>query len=80
MSRHKGAFIYEGSGKKQPRDAPPEQKLCIDESIRIQRCMARNNHKQERCKEEVEAWKRCTQKVKEAVARAAEQAQKPQTP
>ena len=40
MSRHKGAFVYEGSGKKQSVNAPPEQKLCTDEAIRIQRCMA----------------------------------------
>ena len=47
-SRHKGAFVYTGAGKKQPADAPPEQRLCSDEAIRIQRCMARNNHKQQR--------------------------------
>ena len=68
MSRHKGAFVYEGSGKKQPANAPPEQKACIDESIAIQRCMARNNHKQDRCKETIEAWKRCCTQAKEAAA------------
>ena len=69
-SRHKGAFVYTGAGKKQPADAPPEQRLCSDEAIRIQRCMARNNHKQQRCVEEVEAWKRCCNRVKEAAASA----------
>jgi hypothetical protein len=71
MSRHKGAFVYTGAGKKQPADAPPEQRLCTEETIRIQRCMARNNHRQDRCKEEVEAWKRCRERVKQAVAAAA---------
>ena len=71
MSRHKGAFVYTGAGKKQPADAPPEQRLCTDEAISIQRCMARNNHKQERCKEEVEAWKHCCTRVKAAAAAAA---------
>ena len=45
-----------------------QQKRCTDEAILIQRCMARNNHRQDRCKEEVEAWKRCTSRVKELVS------------
>ena len=68
MSRHKGAFVYEGAGKKQPSDAPVEQRLCADFAIRIQRCMARNNHRQDRCKEEVQAWKVCCERVKQAAA------------
>ena len=64
-ARQKGAFVYQGAGKKQPKDAPPEQWLCIDESIAIQRCMARNNHRQDRCTEAVDVWKRCNARVKE---------------
>ena len=72
MSRHKGAFVYTGAGKKHDKDAPPEQRLCANDAILIQRCMARHNHRQDRCKEEVEAWKRCCKRVKEAAARATE--------
>ena len=54
-----GSFVYSGAGKKQPADAPPEQKMCTDEACAIQRCLARNNHKQQRCEESIEAWKRC---------------------
>ena len=70
MSRHKGAFVYEGAGKKQPSDAPVEQRLCADFAIRIQRCMARNNHRQDRCKEAVDAWKQCCRAAKEMEAKA----------
>ena len=63
MSRHKGAFVYEGAGKRQPQDAPPEQLLCKEHAIQIQRCMARNNHRQERCAEAVKAWKECCARV-----------------
>ena len=60
--------MYTGAGKKQPADAPPEQRLCKQDAINIQWCMARNNHRQDRCKEEVEVWKRCCARVKEAHA------------
>ena len=70
-TRHTGAFVYQGSGRKQPADAPPEQVLCKDFSIALQRCMARNNHKQERCTEAIKAWKQCTAKAKEQAAELA---------
>jgi len=70
-SRHSGAFVYQGSGRRQAADAPPEQKLCKELAIELQRCMARNNHKQERCAEAVKAWKACTARVKEQVASSA---------
>lgn len=68
--RERGAFVYQGAGRRsrQDPDAPPEQTRCAEEAIRVQRCMARNNHKQQRCTEDVEAWKRCTKRVKEAAA------------
>ena len=68
--RQKGAFVYTGAGKKQPADAPPEQRLCIESSVAIQRCMARNNHRQDRCKEAVDAWKQCCRAAKEMEAKA----------
>ena len=32
-----GAFVYQGSGKRQDPNAPPEQRLCFNESVAIQR-------------------------------------------
>ena len=43
MSRHTGAFVYTGSGKKHSEDAPIEQKLCKREACAIQWCLARRN-------------------------------------
>ena len=64
--RQQGAFVYSGSGKKQPENAPPEQKLCTQEACAIQRCLARNNHQQKRCEEAIEAWKRCCRSARES--------------
>ena len=66
MSRHKGSFVYTGSGKKQSDEAPPEQRLCTQEACAIQRCLARNNHQQSRCEEAIEGWKRCCRKARES--------------
>ena len=66
MSRHKGAFVYEGAGRRQPADAPAEQKACKELAIEIQRCMARNNHRQARYTESVRAWAECCARVKAA--------------
>ena len=74
-TRQKGAFVYSGSGRKQPEGAPPEQIKCKDDAIRVQRCLARNNHQQKRCTEEVDAWKGCCVRVKEAVAAQSAQQQ-----
>ena len=63
-SRHKGAFVYQGAGKKQPADAPIEQKLCKDQSIAIQRCLARSNHKEAYCREEIKVWRACVERAK----------------
>ena len=63
-SRHQGAFIYTGAGKKQRADAPLEDKVCKDYSIAIQRCLARNSHQQQRCDEAVKAWKGCCERVR----------------
>ena len=73
MSRHKGAFVYTGSGRKQPDSAPLEQKQCVEDAVSIQRCLARNNHKQNRCEEQIQAWKKCCDRAKEAAAGRDEQ-------
>ena len=60
-----GAFVYQGSGKRQDPNAPPEQRICVNESVAIQRCMSRNGSNQNRCQWEVEKWKACCKRVKE---------------
>ena len=67
MSRAHGAFVYQGSGKKQPEDAPPEQKLCKKQACAIQWCLAKRNHKEIYCKAEIDSWKECVDKVKSKV-------------
>lgn len=68
--RSSGAFVYQGSGKKQDPDAPPEQRLCVNQVVATQKCMARHGSRQDRCKAEVDAWKKCVRRVKEAHAAA----------
>lgn len=72
MSRHQGAFVYSGAGKKQPKDAPLEQRLCKEQAIAIQRCLARSNHKQIYCTEQIKAWKSCCDQAKALQAVEAE--------
>ncbi len=62
--RQGGAFVYQGAGQRQPDDAPPEQVKCKQHAIAMQRCLARNNHKQSFCDEAVKAWKECCDRVK----------------
>ena len=71
MSSGKGAFVYPGAGKKQPDDAPPEQHKCKREACAIQRCLARNDHRQERCEEQVKAWKACCERGRAAAKEVA---------
>ena len=63
-SRNTGAFVYQGSGKKQCDDAPIEQKKCKKEACNIQYCLARNNHIQKRCEDVIAVWKACCEKAK----------------
>eukprot|EP00658_Telonema_sp_P-2_P010333 TRINITY_DN13897_c0_g1_i1.p1 TRINITY_DN13897_c0_g1~~TRINITY_DN13897_c0_g1_i1.p1 ORF type:complete len:142 (-),score=46.49 TRINITY_DN13897_c0_g1_i1:401-826(-) len=59
-----GAFVYQGSGKKQPVGAPIEQKLCIDEARAVQWCLARNGYNQKYCKTFIEAMGQCHRNAK----------------
>ena len=63
--RQGGAFVYQGAGRRQPKDAPPEQVACKQFAIDMQYCLARNNHKQTRCEESVKAWKECCARVRD---------------
>jgi hypothetical protein len=64
MSRHTGAFVYTGSGKKHSDDAPIEQKMCKKEACAIQWCLAKRNHKEEYCKDFIAAWRACCDRAK----------------
>ena len=68
-SRNTGAFVYQGSGKKQSEDAPIEQRKCKKEACNIQYCLARNNHIQKRCEDVIAVWKACCDKAKKAAAK-----------
>jgi len=69
-TRHAGAFVYRGAGKKQVEDAPPEQKLCSKEACAIQWCLAKHDHKEKWCLATIDAWKQCCERVKAAAAKA----------
>lgn len=73
MTRQHGAFVYTGSGKKQATDADPAQIECKQLACGIQWCLSRNNHKQEKCKDHVAAWKECCDKVHARVAQKAQE-------
>jgi len=57
--RQAGAFVYTGAGRRQDEHAPIEQRLCREQSISIQRCLAAKNHKEVYCREEIKAWREC---------------------
>jgi hypothetical protein len=59
--REKGAFVYKGAGARSKMDgsAPPEQRLCDQEHVAMQRCLAARNHQEKWCKEQIKAWKQC---------------------
>jgi hypothetical protein len=69
MSRHTGAFVYTGSGKKHSDDAPIEQKLCKKEACAIQWCLAKRNHKEEYCKDFIAAWRACCDRAKASIVK-----------
>eukprot|EP00798_Chlamydomonas_sp_ICE-L_P027485 gene27485-4793_t len=60
------AFVYQGAGKKQDPNSPPEQRLCARLAILIQRCLARNGSNQAYCKGSVAEWQECVERVKKA--------------
>lgn len=66
MSRHTGAFVYTGAGKKQAENADICVKACKNISCEIQYCLARNDHKQARCEHFVNSWNECCIQAKEA--------------
>ena len=66
--------MYEGSGRKQAKEAPLEQTACKKNACAIQRCLARHNHRESHCREEINAWKECARKARETEARAGKRA------
>ena len=72
--REKGAFIYKGAGRrtKMSEDAPPEQRLCDNYHIAMQRCLAARNNQEKWCQEEIKAWKKCFEEQRALDGRASE--------
>ena len=60
--RQKGAFVYQGAGKKHSKDATLSERKCEKHTIAVQWCLAKNDHKQDRCQDLVDVWKACKQK------------------
>ena len=48
--REKGAFVYKGAGRRSrmAEDAVPEQRLCDNFHVQMQRCLAARNHQEKR--------------------------------
>ena len=72
-TRQQGAFVYTGSGRRQPDDAPIEQRLCKDQACAIQRCLASKNHKEVYCKEEIRVWREGCERARAFEAQKHEQ-------
>jgi hypothetical protein len=66
-ARAHGAFVYTGSGARQPEAAPAEQKECVKYAVAMQWCLAKRNHKEKWCTQPIEEWKACVRRVKERV-------------
>jgi hypothetical protein len=60
--RQSGAFVYRGSGKKHAKDSTLSERKCEKQTIAVQWCLARNDHKQDRCQGLVDVWKECKAK------------------
>lgn len=65
--RDSGTFVYQGSGAKQSKDAPIEQRKCIKEARSVQYCLAQSNYQQKYCQHLVDNLKRCHMIAKKAV-------------
>ena len=59
-------FVYRGAGKRQSKSADPCQKdkTCQKLSCDIQWCLSRSNYQQHRCKEFVDRWNKCCDRVR----------------
>ena len=64
MSRHVGAFVYQGAGKNVGDD--PQLKKCKNQTLDVQWCLAKNNHQQNRCEATIELWRQCYERAREA--------------
>lgn len=60
--RQQGAFVYQGSGKKHGKNADLSEKKCEKQTIELQWCLAKNDHKQDKCEGLVEIWRACKDK------------------
>ena len=66
-----GAFVYQGSGRKQRADSERSLRECRDEACAIQWCLAKSNTNFSRCSPVIDAWKACFDRAKQRDAEAA---------
>lgn len=71
-----GTFVYTGAGRKQSENADKCVKECKQHACALQYCMAKNNHKQDRCEHFMTLWKECCEYVKSQDAKSPEVSQK----
>ena len=57
-----GAFVYQGAGKKHNKDATISEHKCEKHTLDVQWCLAKNDHKEDKCKGLVKRWRECTEK------------------
>ncbi len=63
MSRHTGAFVYQGAGKNNSDSASASQRKCTSEACGIQWCLSRSNYQESRCVHMINAWKECCERA-----------------
>mmetsp|Transcript_5064 Transcript_5064/g.10257 ORF Transcript_5064/g.10257 Transcript_5064/m.10257 type:complete len:80 (+) Transcript_5064:122-361(+) len=63
-TRHTGAFVYTGSGKKHSENADICVRACKKFACEMQYCLARNNHQQVKCEHFMHSWNDCCEATK----------------
>ena len=61
-ARQGGAFVYQGAGKKHNKDATISEHKCEKHTLAVQWCLAKNDHKEDKCRGLVKRWRECTEK------------------
>ncbi len=60
-----GAFVYQGSGRKQRADSERSLRECRDEACAIQWCLAKSNTNFKRCEPAIAIWQACFDRAKQ---------------
>ncbi|GMI00083.1 hypothetical protein TrLO_g11766 [Triparma laevis f. longispina] len=52
-------FVYRGAGKRGSPHLSEAEKFCVKEACLIQKCLARNGSREEKCDDVIEFWRDC---------------------